>query len=171
VSFWDIVTCIKVTNVSDIDSDRIYVSCDVIFDEGIFPFSKISSSSNQPTQPNPPHDLRTLHVNNSSINLENDHMFSSVPANNLVAGNPVSSSVQPVELSPEPVPVAVSAPRPSASCPPPTPTDAPGISAPGPSQPSDSFDLVPVSCTLPGADIVPGAGPAPSPGSMMTPSV
>jgi hypothetical protein len=73
-----------VTNVSD-----IYVSRDVIFDEGIFPFSKISSSSNQPTQPNPPHDLRTLHVNNSSINLENDHMFSSVPANNLVAASGV----------------------------------------------------------------------------------
>ena len=77
----------------DTDSGRVYMSRDVIFDENVFPFKRASPNSSPIMQSthNAP-DLCTLHLGNSSTNLENDHMHMSGPTNSLDAENLVSTS-------------------------------------------------------------------------------
>jgi hypothetical protein len=72
----------------DIDSGRVYISRDVIFDEGVFPFSKTLTQQSQPNLSSPSHDLRMLHLGNGGNFIGNDHV-SSVPANPPVTERPV----------------------------------------------------------------------------------
>jgi hypothetical protein len=74
----------------DHESGRVYISCDVIFDEHVFLFHRDSPHSDLPSHPN----LRNMHPDNSSINLGHDHMLVRLHANPLVAENlaPVSCS-------------------------------------------------------------------------------
>lgn len=59
----------------DMESGRVYVSRDVIFDELIFPFSTNPSSNFVP-----------LESNSGSTNLDIDHMHSLLPASSVPAG-------------------------------------------------------------------------------------
>ena len=72
----------------DTNSDRVYISRDVIFDENVFPFKRAHLNSSPTLQPthNAP-DLRTLHLCNNNTNLEHDHMHIFVPTNSLEAEN------------------------------------------------------------------------------------
>jgi hypothetical protein len=72
----------------DIDSGRVYISRDVIFDEGVFPFSKQLTQQSQPNLSSPSHDLRMLHLGSGGNFIGNDHVLS-VPANPLVTERPV----------------------------------------------------------------------------------
>jgi hypothetical protein len=72
----------------DIDSGRVYISRDVIFDEGVFPFSKKLTQQSQPNLSSPSHVLRMLHLGNGGNFIGNDHVLS-VPANPPVTEHPV----------------------------------------------------------------------------------
>ena len=72
----------------DTDSGRVYISRDVIFDESVFPFTRNPPRPSQTLQPMSTRpDLCTLHLGNSSTNLDCGHMHASVPANFLDADN------------------------------------------------------------------------------------
>jgi hypothetical protein len=80
----------------DPDSGRVYISRDVIFDENIFSFAKSPPSSSQSTmQPSPGPDLCTLHLDSSSIIMNNAPVQIPVPVNLLPADNLESSPTAP----------------------------------------------------------------------------
>jgi hypothetical protein len=68
----------------DIDSSRIYISRDVIFDEDVFSFARTKSTPSQP-QPDESSNLHNLHLENSGFNLNCDHTCIRLPANSLDA--------------------------------------------------------------------------------------
>jgi hypothetical protein len=67
----------------DPDSGRIYISREVIFDENVFPFQRLSMS------PNPP--LRDKQLDDHSILLSYDPMHVRLPAVSLDADNPANA--------------------------------------------------------------------------------
>ena len=74
---------------------RVYVSRDVVFDEHVFPFYQHST--------NPASSLRSLHLDNSSVNLNFDRMCTPVSA------NPLSAETLPSEYVLTTVPIIAGA--------------------------------------------------------------
>jgi hypothetical protein len=72
----------------DVDSGRVYVSRDVIFDENVFPFARTSLEPS-PDIPNPPPAVRNFHLADHSVNFGFDHMAT------LVLPNPLHAAASP----------------------------------------------------------------------------
>jgi hypothetical protein len=72
----------------DIDSGRVYVSRDVIFDENVFPFARLSPQP-FPTPPNSPPVICNFNLADPCINFGFDHMDTRELSNSVHAEDPV----------------------------------------------------------------------------------
>lgn len=70
----------------DMDSGRVYISRDVIFDESIFPFSNVA----------PSHQTSSVNPASGSVNLNINPMYTLLPGNSMVA-----AVADPTPLAPE----------------------------------------------------------------------
>jgi transposase InsO family protein len=77
----------------DIESGRIYISRDVVFDENIFPFARSAASHLAQSHSDCSSTLHKLQSDISSTDVNYDHVHMSLPANIVHAENPATLSL------------------------------------------------------------------------------
>jgi hypothetical protein len=96
----------------DLDSGRVYVSRDVIFDENVFPFSRPVHNSSA-FKPSTSSNENIFQMANNGVNLGYDHMYTLLPLASLDAGNLATPAtdypaIAPAESAPGSVPAPAS---------------------------------------------------------------